>query len=51
MIWHDMMLKWKQSYFDPHWRISICNVCVGVRGTRVCVQVSTNLESPPIMGN
>ncbi len=26
-----------------------CNVCVGVKGTRVCVQVSTNLESPPIM--
>ena len=26
-------------------------VCVGVRGTRMCVQVNTNLESPPIMGN
>jgi hypothetical protein len=32
-------------------RIYIANVCVGVRGTRVCVQVSTNLESLPIMGN
>ena len=31
--------------------IYICNVCVGVRGIRVYVQVSTNLESPPIMGN
>ena len=29
----------------------VANVYVGVRGTRVCVQVSTNLESPPIIGN
>ena len=49
---HDMTwLKWKQSYFDPHWRIYICNVCVGVRGICVCTQVSTNLELSSIMGN
>ena len=26
-------------------------MCVGVRGTRVSVQVSINLELPPIIGN
>jgi hypothetical protein len=28
----------------------MCCVCV-CEGTRVCVQVNTNLESPQIMGN
>ena len=41
----------------PIWRVSLffgregmCVVCVCV-GTRVCVHVSTILESPPTMGN
>ena len=43
---------------DPHLAKSIslfvsrCELCVCVcAGTRVCVRVGTNLESPPIMGN
>ena len=52
MIWHDV-IKMETILFRPHWRISICNLCGDMRGTRVCVcvQVSTNLESPPIIGN
>ena len=55
LAWYDMTwLKWKQSYFDPIDEF-LYAICVGIWGEHVCVcvcvQVSTNLESPPIIGN
>ena len=44
--WETILFRPPLASFDY-----IANVCVGVRGTRVSVQVSTNLEWPPIMGN
>ena len=48
-----LLCKWETILFRPPLASFdyIANVCVGVRGTRVSVQVSTNLEWLPIMGN
>jgi hypothetical protein len=41
MVWHDA-LNGNNPISTPYWQISICNVCVGVRGTRVCVCVQVH---------
>ena len=54
MIWENRvsdMMPMETILFRPPLANFYCNVCVGVRGIYICVQMSTNLESPPIMGN